>query len=141
LPGSGFGSISFIFVFPGHNSLLLLFSQSTTSQELVPPVKSVRFYRALLCPIIADGLQAVSGTSFMAKAQPFGLRLAVIAQVGIAAASLDDALLVPGCFTMPDKVESYGSSPRMLTAYYIALRDKFEALNVKSEAHHAVRLT
>ena len=42
LLGSGLGSISFIFVFLGHNSLLSLFSQSTTSQELVPPVWSVR---------------------------------------------------------------------------------------------------
>ncbi len=36
--GSGLCSISFILVFLGHNSLLSLFSQSTTSQELVPPV-------------------------------------------------------------------------------------------------------
>jgi hypothetical protein len=36
--GMDIGSIGFIFVFLRHNTLLSLFSQSTTSQELVPPV-------------------------------------------------------------------------------------------------------
>jgi len=43
LMSSGLGSISFILVFLGHVSLLSLFSQSTTSKELLPPVQSVRF--------------------------------------------------------------------------------------------------
>jgi len=61
LLGSGLGSISFIFVFLGHNSLLSLFNQSTTSQELVPPAWRVRFQWPYLCPIIADGLQYSRG--------------------------------------------------------------------------------
>jgi len=57
-PGNQADGNALLRVFLGHDSLLSISGQSTTSQELVPPVWSVRFYWPISCPIIADDLHA-----------------------------------------------------------------------------------
>jgi hypothetical protein len=51
LLGSGLSSVSFILVFFGHNSLLSLLGQSTTSQELVPPPRVYGFSGPICVPL------------------------------------------------------------------------------------------
>ena len=65
--GSGLSGFSFIFAFLRHNFAPFTFSKSTTYQELVPSIKSIRLKRLYLCPIIADVLHRTEFEYFQSK--------------------------------------------------------------------------